>query len=240
MALSDRLANLESQWTENFARAGAADSVYATLREAIVGGALRPGDGLIEEHVARQFRVSRTPVREALLRLESEGLALRVPRRGLVVRTISEAELLEVNTVRISLDSLAARLAASEALPSDLAHLRWINQQLEEVIQKSELHKVPDLTNAFHQTLAEAARNSMLKQFIMQAQSWTRRFGTSTVANPVRSAAAVAEHTRLVDAIEAHDAELAEQIARNHMIAARKLQVAALHERVGVSAQPLA
>src|SRR5207237_9349504 len=83
MAVSDRLAALETRWAANSAGAGAADSVYATLREAILDGLLRPGDGLIEERVARHFGVSRTPVREALLRLESEGLALRVPRRGL-------------------------------------------------------------------------------------------------------------------------------------------------------------
>ena len=131
----------------------------------------------------------------------------------------------------------AARLAASEALASDIAHLRWINQQLDEAVQRSETEKVPDLTNAFHQTIAEAARNSMLKQFIMQAQSWTRRFGTSTVALPSRSAMALAEHARLVDAIEARDPDLAEQIARDHMIAARKLQIATLRER---TATPIA
>jgi len=110
MAISDRLAALEPRWSTLSIGAGAADSVYTTLHEGIMSGALRPGDSLIEEQVARQFGISRTPVREALLKLESEGLAHRVPRRGLVVRTISEHELLEVNTVRFALDALAARL----------------------------------------------------------------------------------------------------------------------------------
>jgi DNA-binding GntR family transcriptional regulator len=231
MAISDRLAALEPRWSVHSTEAGAAESVYATLREGIMSGALRPGDGLIEEQVARQFGISRTPVREALLRLESEHLALRVPRRGLVVRTISEHELLEVNTVRTALDALAARLAAEEALPTAVAQLRWINHQLAEAVERGDVARVPDLTNEFHQALADAARNSMLKQFIMQAQSFTRRFGTSTVARKERSADAIAEHERLVDAIEAGDADLAARIAEEHMAAARRIQISLFRAR---------
>ena len=231
MAISDRLAALEPRWSTLSIGAGAADSVYTTLHEAIMSGALRPGDSLIEEQVARQFGISRTPVREALLKLESEGLAHRVPRRGLVVRTISEHELLEVNTVRFALDALAARLAAEEALPTDIARLRWINRQLAEAVARGELSRVPSLTNEFHQALAEAGRNSMLKQFVMQAQSFTRRFGVSTVARSERSADAIDEHERLIDAIEARDGELAARIAEDHMSAARRIQLAAFRER---------
>ena len=75
--------------------------------------------------------------REALLRLELEGLAFRVPRRGLVVRQISEHEFMAVYGVRIALEALAAREAANEALPSDIAHLRWVNQRLAEAIDRA-------------------------------------------------------------------------------------------------------
>jgi DNA-binding GntR family transcriptional regulator len=133
-AVSQRLAALAPTRDARTAVANAADSVYLTLREAIVDGQLEPGDSLIEWHVARQFGTSRTPVREALLRLEAEGLAFRVPRRGLVVRKISEHEIFEVYAVRISLETLAAREAASEAMPSDISQLRWVNQRLAEAL----------------------------------------------------------------------------------------------------------
>src|SRR3954454_8143439 len=120
-AVSGRLAALAPTRDAHSAVANAADSVYLTLREAIVDGQLEPGDSLIEWHVARQFGTSRTPVREALLRLEAEGLAFRVPRRGLVVRQLSEHEVLEVYAVRLELEGLAAREAAREALASDIA-----------------------------------------------------------------------------------------------------------------------
>ena len=198
MEVSDRLAALSATWEAHSAVANAADSVYNTLRQAIVEGRLDPGDSLIEWHVARQFGTSRTPVREALLRLESEGLAFRVPRRGLVVRQISEHEVMEVYAVRIALEGLAAREAASEAQPSDIAHLRWVNQRLAEAINQGALSSVPSLTNEFHQALASAAHNSMLRRFIMQAQDWTRRVGHAD-RGPARSARGGSQRARAPD-----------------------------------------
>jgi DNA-binding GntR family transcriptional regulator len=228
MSVADRLAALAPNWQAHSAVANAADSVYHTLRGAIVEGQLDPGDSLIEWHVARQFGTSRMPVREALLRLEAEGLAFRVPRRGLVVRRVSEHEVLEVYAVRIELEALAAREAAREAQPSDVAQLRWANQRLAEALKAGEIASVPALTNEFHQLLATAARNTMLRRFIMQAQDWTRRVGTSTVPLPGRRGAAVREHDRIVDAIAARDAERAERLARAHIATGREFQLASL------------
>jgi DNA-binding GntR family transcriptional regulator len=168
-------------------------------------------------------------VREALLRLEAEGLAFRVPRRGLVVRQISEHEILEVYAVRTALEALAAREAANEAMPSDISQLRWVNQRLAEALKHADFASVPTLTNQFHQALAQAAHNAMLLRFIMQAQDWTRRVGTSTVSLPGRRAAAVREHARLIDAIAARDADTAERLAREHMATGREFQLAAFH-----------
>jgi DNA-binding GntR family transcriptional regulator len=230
LATAERLAALATRRAAHSVVANAADSVYRTLREAIVEGRLHAGDSLIEWHVARQFGTSRTPVREALLRLETEGLAFRVPRRGLVVRHVSEHEIVEVYTVRIALESLAAREAANEAMPSDVAQLRWINQRLAEALEQNDFARVPELTNEFHQAVAAAAHNSMLQRFIAQAQDWTRRMATSTVSLPGRRGAAVKEHARLIDAIAARDLDAAEQLAREHMATGREFQLAAYRQ----------
>jgi DNA-binding GntR family transcriptional regulator len=229
LATSNPLAVLGS--TSSLGGASAADAVYGILREAITSGQLEAGVALVEEQVARQVGVSRTPVREALLRLESEGLALRVPRRGLVVRALSEHEVREVYAVRAALEALAGRWAASEALPSDIAHLRLINQRLREAMSVGQAARIPLLTNEFHQALGAAAHNGMLSRFIMQCQDWTRRVGTSTVALPARTAAALDEHERLIDAIEARDADAAERLAREHISTGRQFQLAVLRER---------
>jgi DNA-binding GntR family transcriptional regulator len=228
LELADRLAALISIRTAHAAVSNAADSVYNTLRDAIVDGQLDAGDSLIEWHVARHFGTSRTPVREALLRLEAEGLASRVPRRGLVVRRLSEHEVREVYAVRLELEGLAAREAAREALASDIAQLRWVNQRLGEAIDSGDTASVPTLTNEFHQALASAAHNAMLRRFIMQAQDWTRRVGTSTVALPGRRGAAVREHHGIIEAIAAGDAERAERLAREHITTGREFQLATL------------
>src|SRR5579859_7128470 len=223
-----RLAALAPRRAAHLAAGSAADSVYQTLRHGIVEGRLHAGDSLIEWHVARQFGTSRTPVREALLRLESEGLAFRVPRRGLVVRRITEHEVLEVYAVRIALEGLAGREAALEAQPSDIAQLRWVNQRLAEAIEQGASTTLPALTNEFHQALASAAHNTMLRRFIMQAQDWTRRVGTPTVALPGRRGKAVREHEQLIDAIAAHDPDSAERLAREHIATGREFQLATL------------
>jgi|SRR5579859_5202630 len=222
-----RLAALAPRRAAHLAAGSAADSVYQTLRHGIVEGRLHAGDSLIEWHVARQFGTSRTPVREALLRLEAEGLALRVPRRGLVVRHVSEREIREVYAVRTALEALAAREAANEAMPSDIAQLRWINQRLAEAIEQADFARVPTLTNEFHQAVAGAAHNSMLQRFIAQAQDWTRRVGTPTVSLPGRRGAAVNEHAQLIEAIASRDPDAAERIAREHMTRGREFQLAA-------------
>jgi DNA-binding GntR family transcriptional regulator len=229
VATGNPLAILGS--TTPLGAASAADAVYNALRDAITSGQLEAGVPLVEEQVGRQVGVSRTPVREALLRLESEGLAARVPRRGLVVRALSEHEVLEVYAVRAALEALAGRWAASEALASDIAHLRWVNQRLREATVAGDAAGVPALTNEFHQALAAAAHNGMLGRFIMQCQDWTRRVGTSTVALPVRTGAAIEEHEGLIDAIEARDADAAERLAREHITTGRQFQLAVLRER---------
>jgi DNA-binding GntR family transcriptional regulator len=190
-----------------------------------MSGRLRPGDHLPEEHLARQFGVSRTPVREAILRLETEQLAERIPRRGLVVRGVPEREVLEIYTVRASLDALAARLAAIQSLPADRAHLRWINQQLAEAAGRGEDTAMAGLNIRFHEAVCEAAHNGMLLRFMRQIHDWVHRFGETTFSYPGRPQAAVAEHEHVLEAIEAGDPDAAEQLARDHMISAQQVRM---------------
>src|SRR5918911_5450277 len=126
----DQPSPLRELWLAHAGAGAAADAAYTTLREAILSGHLRPGDRLAEEQLAREFGVSRTPIREAIFRLEAEHFAIRLVRRGLVVRTIPEEQVLEVYTVRASLDQLAARLAAEHATAPDRSRLHWLNGQI--------------------------------------------------------------------------------------------------------------
>jgi DNA-binding GntR family transcriptional regulator len=214
-------------------RSAAADGVYEALREAIVAKRLLPGDRLAEEQLAKQFGVSRTPVREALLRLEAEQFAARVARRGLVVRPIPEREVLEVYAVRAALDGLAASLAAEQATPPDRARLRWIHEQIREAADRSDYAKIAELNIELHEALCDAGHNGMLLLFMRQIHDWVRRFGESdtTFSRPGRAAEAIVEHEEMIGAIGAGDRERAGVLAREHMNRAREARIAMLRER---------
>lgn len=219
---------LGALWAELGRGQPAGDGVYATLREAIVSGRLQPGERLGEEHLARSLGVSRTPVREALLRLETEHLALREQRRGAVVRGVREEEVLEVYAVRASLDGLAAELAAANADPADHARLRWLNDRLADAAGRLEFETMAELNIQFHEALCEAARNTMLLRFMRQIHDWVRRFGETTLSAADRAEYALAEHRAMLDAVARGEASLAERLAREHMNRAREVRLAML------------
>jgi len=209
---------LQSLWDRHSLSLGTADAVHATLREAIISGLLKAGDKLGEESLATEFHVSRTPVREALTRLGAERLAVRTPRRGLTVRSVSEHEVLDFYAVRVSLDGLAAKLAAKLALPAEVAQLRWLNDRM---------MKAPDLTSQhdysvqFHVALYQASHNRLLQYFGNEMLDWQRGFSASTFADHKRLKKAHQDHTAIVDAIEAHDGSKAEACASRHMMNAQ-------------------
>lgn len=207
----------------------AAEAIFTTLREAILSGVLSPGEHLREVQLATLFRRSRTPVREAILRLESEQLTQRDARRGFVVRRISNENVLEVYAVRGILDGLAARLAAQGILPAEIEHLRWISERLREAAGRHDFGSMGALNIEFHESICRASRNSMLLQFMREIHDWVRRFPQTTFAFRGRAEPALDEHDTLIDAIERRDPDEAERIARMHMDRALQVRVAMLH-----------
>ena len=205
---------LHALWQDNALRLGTADAVHATLRQAIIAGLLKPGDRLGEEFLAREFSVSRTPVREALMRLAAEQLAVRVPRRGLTVRSMSEREVLDFYAIRIVLDGLAARLAAKLASPAEVAQLRWLNEQMGTARDVTTQH---DFSVQFHAALFEASHNRLLQRIGTELLDWQRGFSGSTFANAGTVKKAHGDHRGIVTAIEARDADRAADKAGAHM-----------------------
>lgn len=206
----------------------AANAIYVTIREAILANVLPPGERLAEPQLAALFRRSRTPVREAILRLEWEHLAERSARRGFVVGGISREEILEVYAVREVIDGLAARLAAQACLPSELEHLNWLNRRLRKADEQHDYRLMLELNIEFHEAIARGSRNGLLLQFMRQIHDWVRRFQDTTFSYRGRSAEAAKEHDALLDAIARRDPDAAERIAREHMARARQVRVAML------------
>ena len=208
------------------------DAVYGSIREAILRGLLPAGSRLAEEELARRFGTSRTPIREALLRVEAEQLADRLPRGGLVVRTITPEEILQVYVVRESIEGLSARLAAEVASRADVQQLRWLNAQLSDAADRADLDEMTALNLEWHESLCRAGRNALLYRMLQQVHDRVRRFTGTTYSNEERRSAVAPEHEAILHFIEAHDPDGAEAVARQHMKAALAIRIEA-HQQAG-------
>jgi DNA-binding GntR family transcriptional regulator len=212
-------------WKKHRDHYNAAEAVYTTLREAILHGALPAGHLLGEIQLSEVFGRSRTPIREAILKLESERLAKRVSRRGLAVAQISREEILEVYAVRQMLDGFSARLAALAITPSEIERLGWLNERLRAAATAGDARAMIEVNIEFHELVCQASRNSLLLEFVKQIHEWVRRFPDTTMSEPGRGLEAVAEHEALLKALGERDPDTAERIARDHMGRARQLRV---------------
>lgn len=193
-----------------------ADFVYEALREDILNNKYRPGQRLSEEHIARQYEVSRTPVREALKRLHAEGLVEITPHRGAVVRDPSGEELAELCTVRDVLEGLAGRLAARSISKVELYTLEQLLADMRRAVDESRIDELVELNNQFHETIWIATRNRFLAQQLRQLRQIISRMQASTLTFPGRKEEAHQEHEALYRAIAAGDPDEAERLAQEH------------------------
>ncbi|HLH94688.1 MAG TPA: GntR family transcriptional regulator [Xanthobacteraceae bacterium] len=192
-----------------------AEAVYRTLRHGIVHGVLAPGERLRSDALAGELKVSRTPVREALRKLEAEGLVTHSGSR-LIVHAPSEQDLTELFYVREALEGMAARLAAENAMPSEIAEMGELLDDMEALMQRGDLEAVRSLTAEFHLSICRAAHNHRLLQLLATLLDTARKIQTSTLFGEGRAAEALREHRDLLTAIAARNAERAEGVARAH------------------------
>jgi DNA-binding GntR family transcriptional regulator len=219
---------LRSLWRLQGVTGATSDMIHQVLHEAIVRSVLPAGQRLGEVQLATLFDVSRTPVREALLRLEAERLAERVPRRGLVVRGMTPREIVDIYVVREAIDGLAASLAAASATPADIAQLNMLSERFARAAAAEDIAALAEINLQFHEAIAESSQNALLIEFVLLIHRSVRRFPTTTFAHPGRAAEAAAAHRALVDAIAVGDGERARQIAAADMHKARQIRVAML------------
>jgi len=202
---------------DRFANAGnAAETAYAVLREAIVTNALKPGTRLRADDLARKLGVSKTPVREALRKLQAEDLITAQPGNALTVKSISEEQLIEIYYTREALEGMAARLAADNAGAIELTKLRAIHDEMKLPSVSSNLRQLRQLSGEFQLAVFRAARNNTLYRLLKHLQEQIRQFGGTTLTQPGRAKEVVAYAKTLVAAIEKRDGDAAERIAREN------------------------
>ena len=193
-----------------------AEQLYAYLRRAIHEGDLRPNERLVEAEIAELAGVSRTPVREALHKLQVDGL-VTVTGRGFVVGTVSTDELVELCAVRETLEGMAAGLAARSRTEMDLIALRHVAEEFRSAAARGDVPDLVRLNHAFHDVIWQAARNRYLARQLQALRGQIERLQPTTLADPQRQGIANAEHQAIVAAIEEHDVDGAERATRDHL-----------------------
>lgn len=202
--------------------------LYERLRAAILNGEFRPGAALIETAVAESYGVSRTPVREALRRLEQDGILQRTGRQ-LTVRATTAEEVLEIYDCRIVLEGMAAEWAARMRTDYDLAMMQRTLGQMITLDDRTPVSMTT--TNAvFHDSMWRASHNATLYDLLKRLEVHIRRYPEPTVSQPGRWEVAVVEHQAIVDAIAARDEAKARELSVTHMTAARDLRLAMIRD----------
>lgn len=201
---------------------------YLRLVQAIRTGGLSPGQRLIETELADQLGLSRTPIREAIRQLESDGLVSHVPRAGAVVRQLDYAEITELYEMRAVLEGTAARFAARAASEVELSELASINKEMRAAVDTEALYEA---NRQFHEVLLNAARNRFLIKSVEAVQKTLLILGPSTMEEADRAEEAINEHEALLEALLSRDADAAEEAMRFHIEAAQRARLRQLRVR---------
>jgi DNA-binding GntR family transcriptional regulator len=200
------------------------EPLYERIKGAILSGDLAPGQQLVETTLATSYGVSRTPVRQALTRLEQDGLIERT-HRGLVVRERSPDEILDIYEVRIGLEASAASTAATRRTTMDLIALRRLDEQMG-AMDGSDAPAIAVANREFHQAIWTASHSKPLIDLLTRLNLHLARFTATTLSEPGRWQQARDEHRDILSAIEDRDPERAARVAAHHFETARNLRLA--------------
>ena len=188
--------------------------VFNTLEDAILNGSYKEGDSLNELRLSKSLGVSRTPVREALMQLELEGLVKNIPNKGAVVVGISEQDVEDIYEIRIRTEGLAARLCAEKITDEELEELEQCMALQEYYLKKQDSAKeMGELDGEFHRIIFAASKSRPLQNVLTSFHNYVCVTG--------RAEESVSEHRAILEAITKHDGELAEKLTAEHIKNAR-------------------
>ena len=212
----DTLAGLEIQ-KERFQKRPLRVEVYEVLRAAIIEGRLRPRQKLNEVDLGNHLGISRTPVREALMQLEKEGLVTIDPGKGAAIAEISRSDLVEIYPIVSVLEGLAARKAATNLTFEDLSGMKDLNRQLKDLAKRGDASAYMEANSRLHQVFLDKYPNERLRDLIASYKGQIHRFRLFSLNLPGRMQESVLEHDRIIVAFEKRDASRVEHLVRKHV-----------------------
>lgn len=191
--------------------------IYDHIRQAILDGLIKPGQRLVERDIASRFNASRTPVREALRKLETEGFIEYLPRKGVIVRGFNLQEIEEIYSIRKSLECLAIRSAIHNITPAQINELRGIVEQLEQLENGSSDQTAYSGLHEFDDVLINAAHMPLLKSFLSTLKESLQRYRKINLSSLPRRQTAAREHKEILQAFIDRDMERAEMLTCQHI-----------------------
>ena len=213
------------------------DIAYEVLKHAIITGEIPAGERIVETDYAERLHISRTPLREALRKLERDGLVECVMRRGVVVRAFTLADVDEIYTIRNALEMLTLPAIIEKATPADIASLRGKLRAMDALMEAGDIEQLSPLTRAFHSQLTAICAQKRILRVIDGQDEYIRRFSAMAIRQEDRLTAAHQEHYALVDLVEKRDLEGLRKLMYQHIerskencLAALKAQQAQRHD----------
>lgn len=227
-----------------FAAQSVSQQLSDYLRAAIVQGAITPNQRLVEETLAQELGVSRTPIREALRRLEAEGLVEFEAQKGARVRSVSLDELIELYELRRLLEGYAARRAAKHITPPELAALQANNDALLDLLDHADargqqIQRLIELNNEFHTCIVQASRNRHLIRTAKSLLESNALYGIYYYYDEAKSRASHRDHAQILAALAQRQGARAEKLMRAHLADAQKMILQAMRQLGGADGQPL-
>ncbi len=210
------------------------DVVFNTLRQAILTGELKPGERLMEIHLANRLGVSRTPIREAIRKLELEGLVIMIPRRGAEVAQITEKSMNDVLEVRRSMDALCVELACERITEEALIQLKEACDKFEQAVQTKDIKQIAQADVALHDIIVQATGNMRLVQLINNLSEQMYRYRFEYIKDSSQHVRLIEEHRMIYDSIVRKDKDAACEAAKTHIDNQKKAIIDQLRlERTG-------
>ncbi len=191
--------------------------VFKTLREAILKGDLRPGERLMEVQLAQQLGVSRTPIREAIRKLELEGMAVTMPRRGAVVAKMTEKDMEDVLQIRRALDELAVTIACEQISMSQMKQLEEAQTKFEELTHQEDMKAITNADVEFHDIIYQSTGNNRLWQIMKNFGEQMYRYRVEYLKERENYPTLVEEHRQIVEGLRRRDQEAVVEIMRRHV-----------------------
>ena len=193
------------------------DVVFNTLRQAILRGELKPGERLMEIQLANKLGVSRTPIREAIRKLELEGLVVMIPRKGAEVAEITEKNMLDVLEVRRALEELAVKLACERITEEEIQELKDAADAFQKILSEKDITKIAEADEAFHDVIFKSTGNDRLIQLLNSLREQMYRYRLEYLKREEYHPQLLEEHQQIIDRITRKDQSEAAELIDRHI-----------------------